>query len=206
MTSQVGADFSPFSNPAARRKQETMARVSYKAFNSVAGLLLKDLSRIFPSDATLRLISGKFGEVCDDKAKYTVPAGAFFGELRKKTVRVDPESGRELEYIDLLVRHDEKAFEDPIPVAMLQGIGLAKKWNSMDPELRQAVWVYVDKLVKLSSQAVMYNSHAFDQKNALGRAAINAALAGHTSEAALASDPAVSACAQEFVDSLPAAK
>ena len=192
-------NFSPFDDPSVRSKQRITARASYKAFNCVANRLVSDLLRLFPTDATLRFIVSEFSKLAEDKTKFQIPARTFFREIRK-----DKElgEGKTRQFVDLLVEHDESAFDEPVPVMIISGIGLGKKWKTMDDETKQGVWQYVDRLVHLSAQAVFSGSSNFMEKNELSRAIVNAAISGKTAPEQIATDPLVVKNANTFVDSL----
>lgn len=194
------ANLSPFDDPQVQRRQKVTASASFKAFNSVAHRLLADLARIYPQDATVRLLSGELVKVAADKSKTKIGALAFFREVRKPAKRED---GSECQYVDLLVSHSEQAFVDPIPVQVLSATGIAEKWKTMSPELRAALWEYVDRLVRLSAQAVFSSSTSVDEMNKLARSVIGATTSGRAKSAAdLAKDEKVVAAANEFVDSI----
>jgi hypothetical protein len=191
---------SPFDDPKVQRKQKVTARASFLAFNAVAARLLSDLARIYPMDATVRLLSKEVEKIATDKSKMKMGALVFFREIRKPAARED---GSACQYIDLLAAHSPGAFVDPIPVTVLQGAGLAAKWKEMEPEFREAMWAYVDRLVHLSAQAVFSSSKATDEMNSLSRAVITAAMAGHgNTPQDLMSNPGVHNAAAKFVNTV----
>ena len=193
--------FSPFNDPQVRRKQQIMAKASFKAFNAVAKVMLDGLKRLFPNDATLRLITNEFMGLIDPERKplqIKTPALNFFREMRKPYTKAD---GQECQYIDLIAAHDERAFENP-PVAILRGIGMAAKWQMMSEESRKWCWDYLDQLIHLSAQARFSSSGAVDEMNTLSRTIVNAAISGKSTPEKMVSDPAVKAAATAFVDTL----
>lgn len=191
---------SPFDDPKVQRKQKITARASFAAFNAVASRLLSDLARIYPTDATVRLLSKEMEKIAADKTKTKIGALAFFREIRKPAVKAD---GSACQYIDLLVAHQESAFDDPIPVMVLQGAGLADKWKDMEPEFKEAMWAYVDRLVHLGAQAVFSSSHATNEMNQLSRAVVSAACAGQgNSPQELVNNASVQAAAAKFVSTV----
>jgi hypothetical protein len=165
----------PFDDPKVQRKQRVTAKASFMAFNAVAARLLSDMARIYPTDSTIRLFANEIEKITADKSKMKVGALVFFREIRKPATRED---GSACQYIDLLVAHSPRAFAEPIPVAILSGTGMASKWDKMGPELQAAMWEYVDRLVKLSAQAVFSSSTATEEMNSLSRAVVTAAMAG----------------------------
>lgn len=192
--------FSPFNDPQVKKHQKITARASFKAFNSVAKIFLEQMTKLYPTDKILRTIKNKFDEMTADTSKLKVPSLAFFREIRNKTVN---KKGEACEYVDLLVAHDEKAFEDPIPVSVLNGAGLSSKWKDMSEELRGGIWEYMDRLVRLSTQAVFSNSNSVGEMNELSRAVILAAASGKAqSPKDLVEDPRVHQAADKFVETI----
>jgi hypothetical protein len=191
---------SPFDDPKVQRKQKVTARASFLAFNAVATRLLSDMARIYPTDATIRLLSKEMEKIAADKSKLKMGALVFFREIRKPAARED---GSACQYIDLLAAHSPNAFNEPIPVSVLQGAGLASKWKDMEPELRDAMWTYVDRLVHLSAQAVFSSSNATEEMNTLSRAVVTAAMVGHgNTPQELMSNPGVQSAASKFVNTV----
>jgi hypothetical protein len=203
-------DFKPFNDSRVLDRKRMMSRASYKAFNAVAKKFLEHLLRLFPDDPTLRFILQEYTKVSSDRAAYKQPAAAFFREIRKKVPLSNygpPKPGApayggraEVEYADMLMEKDERALEEPVPVAVLRGIRLPAKWKTMDAEMRSDVWKYVERLVRLASQAVFSGSSALDEMNDLSRAALKAVIAGKTEPADMVADPAVAAAACTFVE------
>lgn len=192
--------FAPFDNPEVKRKQKITATASFKAFNAVARRLLEDLKRIYPTDATIRLLSTEMDKITNDKSKMKIGALNFFKEIRKPATRSD---GTDCQYVDLLAEHSDDAYREPIPVLILQGIGLATKWKAMEPAMRNALWEYVDRLIRLSAQAVFSGSHAVSEMNKLSRAVVTAAMSGHgDSPQELIENVLVQKAANEFIDSV----
>lgn len=191
---------SPFNDPRVQRRQKVTARASFSAFNAVATRLLGDMARIYPTDATVRFLASEMAKISADKSKVRLGALLFFREIRKPVTRDD---GSECQYIDLLVSHSPKAFDSPIPVAILQAAGFSSKWKDMDAEFKEAIWEYVDRLVHLSAQAVFSSSQATEEMNALSRAVVSAAIAGHgSSPHELMSDSQVQTAASKFVSTV----
>lgn len=195
------ANFSPFSDPQVRRKQQITARASFKAFNAVAKVMLEGLKKLYPSDPTLRLISNEFAEMIDPERKplqIKTPALNFFREMRKPYRN---SSGEECQYIELLAKHDEFAFEDP-PVSILKGMRMSSKWKTMSEQEKAWCWEYLDRLIQLSAQAVYNGSSAVDEMNALSRTVVTAALAGKSTPEQMVEDPSVKEAASAFVDTI----
>lgn len=194
-------NFSPFNDPNIRRKQQITARASFKAFNAVAKILLEGLKRLFPNDATLLLISKEFAELIDPERRppqIKTPAMNFFREMRKPFVDAN---GQSCEYIDVLSKHEELAFENP-PVAILKGVGMSTKWRMMSEDEKKWCWDYLDQLIHLSAQARYSSSTATDEMNELSRSVVTSALAGKNSPEQLVSDPKVKAAATAFIDTI----
>jgi hypothetical protein len=192
--------FSPFCDPNVKRQQRVTANASFKAFNAVANRLLEDLMRMFPKDVTLNFLVKECRLYAEDKQKFRVPASGFFREVRKPATGSD---GEACQYVDLLVNHDVKAFDDPIPVMVLQGAGLAAKWQRMDEGARAALWAYIDRLVRLSAQAIFSSSTSVSEMNELSRAVVSAAVDAKSGDPkAIAADPKVQQAAEKFVESI----
>jgi hypothetical protein len=184
-----------------KRKKKITASASFKAFNAVTNRLLGDLTRIYPDDIAMRLIITELSRVVSDPKNTKLAALMFFREIRRASHRAD---GSPCMYIDLLAEHSDIAFLSATPVVtVLDGIGMQTKWSSMGPELKDAIWKYIDRLVHLSAQAVFSSSNATDEMNDLSRAVIGAAVTGHgRSPAELAEDPKVRVAAEKFVDTI----
>lgn len=194
------ANISPFDDPRVKRRQKIQASASFKAFNAVAHRLLGDLARIYPQDATVRLLSTELGKICADKARAKTAALAFFREVRKPAKKAD---GGDCQYVDLLANHSEEAFREPIPVTVLHMAGISDKWSTMPEEMRDAIWEYVDRLIRLSAQAVFSSSGAVEEMNKLGRAVVGAAASGRgITPQDLVADESVRVAADEFVTSI----
>jgi precorrin-3B methylase len=70
----------------------------------------------------------------------------------------------------------------------------------MSPELRNALWEYLDRLVHLSAQAMFSNSTATDEMNRLSRAVVGASMAGQGKSAVeLSGDPSVQKAADDLI-------
>lgn len=193
-------NISPFNNPGVIRKQKVMASASFKSFNAVASRLMAELSRIYPNDAFVKIISNELSRIEKDKRSVRTGATLFFQEIRKQARRRD---GSVCQYVDLLSEHSDDAFAKPIPVDILDKTGLSEKWAKMDVELKNAFWEYVDRLVHLSAQAVFSNSSAKDEMNELSRAVVGAAISGQCpTPQDLVSDPKVREAADKFVDTV----
>jgi hypothetical protein len=189
-----------FDDPKMVHKQRVMAKASFSAFNAVATRLVADLARIYPKDMVIRMMAGELEAISKDRKKVKLGAANFFREIRQPSQR---EGGAACQYADLLVAHSDLAFADPIPVMVLREAGMAAKWQEMGPELKTALWAYIDRLVHLSAQAMFSNSTATEEMNSLGRAVVGAAVAGHgRSSDELARDPAVQKTANAFVESI----
>ena len=194
-------NFSPFSDPQVRRKQQITARASFKAFNSVAKIFLEGLRRLFPNDAVLRLITQEFTGLIDPERRppqIKTPALNFFREMRKKITLPDETV---CDYIDVLARHDEYAFENP-PVAMLRGIDMSAKWKAMSEDEKEWCWEYLDKLIHLSTQARYSSSNAVEEMNTLSRSVVGAAIAGKNTPEEMVSDPKVKEAALSFIKTI----
>ena len=190
-------------DPQVQKKQRVLANASFKAFNSVATTFLKELCRLYPTDSTIRLLMKEMEKVSEDRSKISVPATLFFKELRKPAKRFMDNST--CTYADLLAEHAVEAFKDPIPVMILQGIGLSTKWAEMSPDMRVAIWAYVDRLLHLSAQAVFSNNAASSQMNDLTHAVVTA-VAKNPSAAQnpqeIMHDPEVQRAADHVVNSM----
>ena len=190
-------NLSPFDDHRIRQKQKITASASFKAFNSVATRLLGELSRIFPEDVCIRTVSTELQKISTDRKMTKVGASAFFREIRNPSQRDD---GSACQYVDLLVAHSDRAFAEPIPVGILQESRFADKWKDMSPELRNALWEYLDRLVHLSAQAMFSNSTATDEMNRLSRAVVGASMAGQGKSAVeLSGDPGVQKAADDLI-------
>jgi hypothetical protein len=190
--------FKPFSDPRVQRRQKLAANASFKAFNAVASRFLGDLLRMYPDDVLLKTICKTLKDFSEDKQQFRVPGLTFFREIRKANVG-------KCGYVDLLVNHDPKAFDDPIPVQILQTAGLSSKWASTDEQVRKDIWEYVDRLVRLSAQAVFSASDSVSEMNDLSRSIVMAAkdAGGAIGDPRdLASDPRVQLAANKFVESI----
>jgi hypothetical protein len=194
------ANISPFDDPGMKRKKKITAIASFKAFNVVTTRLLGDLSRIYPDDLAMRLVTAELTKVVSDPKNTKLAALMFFKEIRKGFNRAD---GSPCMYLDLLAEHSDAAFTGASPVTVLDGIGMQSKWSSMEPELKDAIWAYIDRLIHLSAQAVFSSSNATNEMNALSRAVVGAAVTGHgNSPTELVEDPKVRAAAEKFVDTI----
>jgi len=193
--------FSPFNDPQVRRKQQITARASFKAFNAVAKIMIEGLKRLFPNDATLRLISNEFLEMINPEKRppqIKTPALNFFREMRKP---YKDAKGEACDYIDLLAKHDDFAFEDP-PVLMLKGMGMSGKWKIMTEAERKWCWEYLDQLIHLSAQAMYSSSRSVEEMNELSRSVVHAAMSGKNSPEQMVSDPKVKEAATAFVNTI----
>ena len=161
----------PFSDPRARRKLDQTSRLASKAFNLAAEKLLKELVRMYPGDPIVKFLHESLAKYMADGVRYYVPAANFFREVRNTTVLPD---GRAIPYVDLLAYHDEQAFAEPIPVTVLRGAGMSEKWKIMGQVQRDALWVYVDRLVELSAKAVFSNKQQREHMDELSDAVIGA--------------------------------
>ncbi len=188
--------YSPFNDPEIRKQQRVTANASYKAFNAVAGRLLGELRKLYPEDVVIRFLTKELDTIVAQKDKIRVPAINFFKEIRKDAV---DSTGQKCNYIDLLMSHDDSAFRDPVPIAMLQSIGIAEKAKNMGEDTKNVLWEYMDRLVRLSAQAVFSSAEPTDEMNELGRAVISAAMSGKKGVEDIASDPAVGQAAERFL-------
>ena len=190
---------SPFDDPNVKRHQRTVANAAFKAFNAVANRLLVELGRIYPNDAIIRFFSKELAEMTADKTKTKIPALNFFREVRKPAVNT---KGENVQYVDLLVTRDEMAFQEPIPVTVLRSAGLAAKYRDMNPEVREILWSYVERLVGLSLKAVINGSENTEEMNRLTRAVKDSIVSGKKDLSDIVADPAVQQTAIKLVDSI----
>jgi len=165
------AEIKPFTNTGCRRKLDQTSRIAAKAFNVVAEKLMRELARMYPTDAVLKLIWEGLTKYKNDPAKFNVPSLNFFREIRKKMQTPD---GKTVSYVDLLAAHDPLAFNDPIPVSVLQGAGLANKWKCMGAAQRNDLWQYVDKLIELSAKSVFSGKNQAEFMDDLSSAVMDA--------------------------------
>lgn len=200
MAAKKMATVAPFDNPVVKRKQALQAKLHFGRFNIVAMRLLEEMQRIYPTDIAIGAIATEMSKIIKDKSKYKIGALVFFREIRKQVKRED---GSDCQYIDLLAEHSDYAFNDPIPVTTLNGLGLASKWKTMSAELKEGIWVYVDELIGESAEALFCSSKATHEMNQLSQAVMEAGMSGHGgSPRELVSDPRVRETALSFVSTV----
>jgi hypothetical protein len=195
-------NISPFDDPAIVKRQKITASASFKAFNVVANRLLEELTRIYPKDVFIRFVSEELKKVSTSKNNAQHKAGAlfFFHEIRTPTQRED---GSACQYVDLLVAHSEHAFDDPIPVFILQNAKMSEKWKAMPPDLKVGIWQYIDRLTHLSAQAVFSSSRSTVEMNELSRAVVRAAMDGTgNSPQDIVNNLTVQKAAEKFVNTI----
>ena len=169
------ANFAPFSDSKMRTQQRLVAKAAFQAFNQVALTLLETIARLHPTDVTLRTIRAELDKAVGKDKRTRVPALTFFREVRKDVTQPD---GTTCPYIDLLVARDDRAFADPIPVGVLNGIGLGAKWSDLSADCRAQIWEYVQRLVDLSVKAVFNGTAPPGEANKLSQAILVAAVKG----------------------------
>lgn len=173
----IPADFAPFDDPKVKKSQQQAARISFKAFNAVALKLLGNLLIKYPKEQVLRFFKTELEKMAEDPTKYTVPGITFLKEIRVSTKYVDP-SGNPIQFADLIVAKDERALQEPIPIAFLNATGLSHKYSAMTEEERAIVWDSLRRLVELAVKGFTASQGSTDEVNDLGRKIVAAAIAG----------------------------
>jgi hypothetical protein len=189
--------FEPFNDPKVIHTKQTIANAAFKAFNAVACRLLSELIRLYPSEAMIRMMLKELMELKEsrDSKKWKMPATIFFKQIRQKV----PMSDQEVEYCDILLRHDETALRDDMPIKILSIVGLKSKYQEMSEENRKNVWQFIDRLIELSAKAVFSNSDNIDDMNNMSRAILAAASQGKRDLTSIATDPGVEKSTQQFI-------
>lgn len=196
----LAAGFAPFDDPRVKEAQRVESNANFKAFNAITGVLLKNLAMKFPAEPIILFFQKELTELSKSPTKWRIPASSFFTQVHVLTRYKNEQTGKPIPYVDLLIEKDPRAMEEPIPIAILNAIGLSKKFNSLPKKDQDIIWDYLIRMVKTCATAVTSNQRDSEAKNELGAAIMVAVAEGKKSPEEIITDSGVEQTARAVLD------
>jgi len=117
-------------------------------FNAVADEFLRNLLVIMPNDLRIKAIKEMLEKFANDEERMDVPALNFSKSVAET---VDGKTVAEL-----IFRRDERLFRmKKFPLLGEIDSHITEKWERLNQKNRDAIWVYLDKLVKYSASVLL---------------------------------------------------